>query len=435
MNNERKRWSTIMERLKQDTEPFHRRLESLPFFQALADHVLPLESYIGQLKSLSVIHAVLEKEIAGAEDEQVASVWGDRMKKLPFLEDDLRYFNARALPDLKKAVEASLAMAERIRLRRVEDPVSLLGYLYVLEGSTLGNLMHRPDVTAAFGLDSLKGCRYYAGYQDQEKRRWGGFSNSMNRALADPLLHDPVNEAAREAFSGLEDLYTALYPTDGEPRTRHATGINPEAGSHPMPTDEREIEAALNASDRLWAASPYFEHRYGARGKRFSDSDACWLVTLRQLEPQEVQRQIDWIGRVLAARGMPTILLEQTLRLLFEELAAAAPENKGAYAKLVDAAEALCEARARVISEETARALSSDFELALKADPAAGLQHIAGLLVAAVADEKNGMKGAVSALKESLTDPGRFPKKWISAVNETIRRAEQAAAWGFRKDD
>jgi heme oxygenase len=64
--------------------------------------------------------------------------------------------------DVSASIEAAHAMTAKIRLRRAENPVTLLGYLYVFEGSTLGNSMHKPDIVATYDLDDLDGCRYYA---------------------------------------------------------------------------------------------------------------------------------------------------------------------------------------------------------------------------------------------------------------------------------
>jgi hypothetical protein len=51
----------IMKKLKTETMPDHKRLESYPYFKALAEHKLPLECYVNQLKGLAVIHGVLER--------------------------------------------------------------------------------------------------------------------------------------------------------------------------------------------------------------------------------------------------------------------------------------------------------------------------------------------------------------------------------------
>jgi len=111
----------------------------------------------------------------------------------------------------------------------------------------------------------------------------------------------------------------------------HVAQINPEAGNHPIPEDEREIQAALQASNRGWAEFPYYQQRYGERGKRFSDSDTCWLATLVTLDPESLQKQIDWLCRMLSTRGMPSILLEHSLRYLYAEPVHAVPGKKDLY--------------------------------------------------------------------------------------------------------
>jgi heme oxygenase len=418
----------IMARLKEETREYHIKLESLPYFEALIDHKLHLESYVNQLQALAVIHGVLENEIGISEDKRVISIWNDGLKKLPLLQEDLKFFEPRVESNNTSSIEAALAMTKKIRLRRIENPITLLGYLYVFEGSTLGNRMHLPDISKTFHLDEMNGCHYYSGYRDEVSTQWSQFSDKMNEVLDNPTLHDPIIEAAHEAFGGLEELYKALYPLDKAEKSFHVARINPEAGNHPIPDDEREIQAALKASTRSWTDFPYYEHRYGERGKRFSDSDTCWLVTLTRFDQKSMQRQIEWIGRLLATRGMPLIMLEQTLKYLHEELTLAIPDNTETYEKLLTSAEILRKARTQLISEKEFESLSNEFDQFAGADLAKKYKNTGRLMVASVVDEKNGIKGAVSALQEWVTDEARFPNKWISGVNDIISKTMEMAS-------
>ncbi|MCF8129440.1 MAG: biliverdin-producing heme oxygenase [Deltaproteobacteria bacterium] len=418
----------IMTRLKDDTKAYHTKLERLPYFNALIEHTLPIECYVNQLRGLSVIHGVLENEIAAAEDSRVSDVWNDGLRKLAFLEEDLSFFKPRFISDAREPIETALSMTEKIRLRQIENSVTLLGYLYVLEGSTLGNNMHRPDISATFHLVGMNGCRYYSSYQDQVQTHWMQFSEKMNTVLNDPAVHDVVAEAAHEAFAGLEALYTALYPLKKSEKKYHVTRINPEAGNHPIPTDEREIQAALKASNRGWAEFGYYEQRYGKRGKKFSDSDTCWLATLTALDPETLQKQIDWLCRILATRGMPSIMMERTLTVLHEELSRAIPDKMSLYEKLEVSADTLRRSRENVFSDKAFRSLAEEFETDIEPEMAAKFRSTGQLLVAAVADEKNGIEGSVAALKEWLTDGNRFSTKWIRAVKKTLAKADNQAS-------
>lgn len=416
---------TIMTRLKEETKSYHARMEAMPYFQTLIEHRLPLESYVNQLKALSIIHGVLESEVASSQDPRVAGVWDDDLRKLPWLEEDLSFFAPRGIPDAPPAVNAALEMVKNIRLRGVDDPPTMLGYLYVLEGSTLGNAMHRPDIAATYQLKESQGCRYYLNYEKKVKSHWNRFTEKMNSRLSDPALHDPVLEAALETFAGLEKLYTALFPLEKTEKSIHVTRINPEAGDHAIPDDEREIRAALKASDLTWAEYGYYEQRYGARGKRFSDSDICWLVTLTELDRETMQNQIEWICRLLATRGMPTIMMESSLQYLYEELKTAAPENEKRYAKLLGASEGLRKARESRINNEKFEALANEFDQATKAETGDDWKRTGKLLVNAVTDEASGTRGAVAAIQSWLVREDRFSSDWIRAVNETIGKARE----------
>jgi len=413
----------VMARLRRETEAFHLRLESHPFFEALTAHRLPLESYVRQLRALAVIHSVFEREAPRCDHPKVNAVWRDDLRKLDLLLLDLDSLGGVTVLDSLPATDAALALAEQIRLRALANPVGLLGHLYVLEGATLGNNQHRPDILASFELQEPAGSRYYGAYGGDVARRWKDFGKAMNAALTDAATQDQAAEAAVEAFSGLEVLYTALYPADQQPKLFHVTQINPEAGSHPITQDEAEIAAARRASERAWNDFGYFEARYGRRGKRFSDSDACWLVTLKDLAPDVAESQLRWLSGVLAPRGMPPITLERTLDYLYQDLSVTGPAGDRAYTRLAELAERLRAARNAAIPEASFEALARRFDERVGPDLACAYKGTGQLLLSAVAEERNGGEGVVEASLEWLTDPGRFSAAWISAVHEALAEA------------
>jgi heme oxygenase len=413
----------IMTRLRDETRVYHARLEAMPYFRALIAHQLPLDSYVNQLRALSIIHGVMESQLACSDETHVKAVWDERLRKFPLLESDLGFFAPRVILDATDPVNSALAMAAKIGLRQVEQPVSLLGYLYVMEGSTLGNQMHQPDITETFQLDDGDGVRYYASYRDAVHSQWRAFASVMDRVLVAADVQDLVLQGAHEAFCGLEELYRILYPLDGKHRCLHATRINPEAGNHPIPQDEREIQAALRASGRSWLEFPYYGLRYGERGRRFSESDTCWLATLITLDEEKALKQVQWMCRLLGARGMPALMMEQTLLFLAEELTRAVPDKAVLYQRLRATALVLRAARHRIIPEALFRQLSDEFDSAVGDELARRHRNTGKLLVAAVVDEVRGVPGALQALEGFLGDSTRFPPRWVRAVAATIRQA------------
>jgi len=416
----------IMALLKAKTAVYHTELESLPYFGELIAHRLPLGCYIHQLRALSIIHSVLEEQIAGSTNEQIAIIWDDGLRKLPLLMQDLHFFEPRVSSDNSPTLEIALSITEKIRLRSLTQPLSLLGYLYVMEGSTLGNHMHQPDIIKSYHLDGFDGSRYYASYKDKIQAQWQQFTVRMNAVLDDSALHGPIVEAAHETFTGLASLYHALYPIRKSENTFHVARINPEAGNHPIPADKREIDAALSTSNHVWSEYPYYEKRYKNRGKRFSDSDTCWLVTLTALEQIDLQKQVDWLCRVLATRGMPSLMMETTLHYLSLELTTMVPEKKAIYQKLHKASGKLKENRLKHFGEKVFQNLAEEFTQSVPADLRKSYKNTGLLLVSAVIDEKNAVPGALSSLQQWLVDADHFPPVWIAAVEQTVNKTKCA---------
>ena len=140
-----------------------------------------------------------------------------------------------------------------------------------------------------------------------------------------------------------------------------------------------------------------------------------------------VERQIRWLGTLLAARGMPRLLLEEHLRVLHQELVAAVPERAGEYAVLVQAANTLRREREASIPESRLSALEARFRQLL-GSAAEDDMRAGRLIAAAVADERAAVPRAVESLVDWLADPTRFPPHWRTAVDQVLRRARRTRA-------
>jgi hypothetical protein len=202
-----------------------------------------------------------------------------------------------------------------------------------------------------------------------------------------------------------------------------ASGLNPEAGDHPITSDPRELAASLRASERTLAEFPYYHWRYGERGVRFSNSDSAWLAHVCSLPAARARQQISWLGAVLSSRGMPLMLLEHHLLIMRDELAAAVPEKRRVYAALTRNAAHLRRARLAAISARKAESIAAAFTKAAPNPWRARIPEMGSLLVAAVADERNGIERAVLSMEEWVYDKERFPPSWIRAARAAIAAA------------
>lgn len=189
-----------------------------------------------------------------------------------------------------------------------------------------------------------------------------------------------------------------------------------EAGNHPLPTDPREIQAALRAGERCYAVHPYFERRYGERGRAFTRSDGGYLSSLADHPQAYVNGQVLWLAGVLASRGMPRWLMEEHLELLHDELLLARPQRAVDYGKLRQAAQLLRSARLAFLPQSDFTAIAAAFNARFDGE----LRNAGGLLVAAVCDECCGLNEAVPSLLSWLGNAHIFSPEWCAASSETL---------------
>jgi methanogenic corrinoid protein MtbC1/heme oxygenase len=418
---------SLMDELKAASFAVHSQLQRAPFFVALATGQLPLESYVGQLRALALVHGVLEQALTDSADRHVAQVWHKDMRKLPLIAQDLHFFEPRQVADLKESVAAAQLVARQLRLQSIEQPLSLLACLYVLEGAMLGAQVLQPMMARAFLLEDEKGLCYLSGNGVNTRSRWQRFKQAMNALVLTVAQRQQLANAAIAFFQQLETIFLALYPFAPDSRAFLVTSINPEAGCHAIPVDAREVQAALRAGDLCWQRFPYLEKRYGERGQRFTRSDAAWQATLHPYPAAQILDQLRWLARVLAGRGMPSYLLQVQLEILVSELVAAVPERQSDYEKLLIGAVDLQASRRKYLSDAQLQSLADGFDQAVGEQWRNYLPDIGILIGYAITDDLNGSVHALPNLRRWLTDTSRFPNEWISAVYQTLAQAIQIA--------
>ena len=248
--------------------------------------------------------------------------------------------------------------------------------------------------------------------------------------MDDPELAARGPDGDRPGDPTVEELVERSRATSPSAIRAPVAALNPEAGLHRIPTDPRELRAALRAGERTWRRFPYYERRYGERGRSFTRSDSAWIVTLAEHPATVAEKHLRWLGTLLAARGMPRWLLETHLDALYEELVAEAPEKQAAYERLRHVARVLGEERRRHVDDATTASVSEEFDRRAGPELCAGLPETGALLAAAVADERAGIERAVPSLLEWIADPVRFPPAWIEAVHWAVNEARARSASG-----
>ncbi|MFD3558108.1 biliverdin-producing heme oxygenase [Streptomyces sp. NPDC058686] len=219
MTGQQRTTTPIAERLRTAMRSAHGALETTPFAAAMFSGTLPLERYVTQLAAHGVILATLEDELSRATEPAVAQVWSADLVKLPLIEHDLRFFAGR--DTVAHPPEQADHCAAEVRRTARTDATALLGFLYVLEGSTLGARFLLPRVRTAYQLREPDGLAYYA---SGDRDRWARFTARLNGALTAADAQDRVLAAATAAYRHIAHLARAL-----------STGLTPAPASASNP--------------------------------------------------------------------------------------------------------------------------------------------------------------------------------------------------------
>ncbi|WP_327113686.1 biliverdin-producing heme oxygenase [Nocardia sp. NBC_01730] len=207
----------IMKRLRAETRAWHDALEATPFSLELLSRTLLLGRYVGQLRAYRIILDTLETRLADSDDPIVTAVWRSDLAKVPLLEQDLEFFDTVPADAIAAtAITVADRFAAVISDCVTKDPVSLLGFLYVMEGSTMGGLELTPHVRATFGLADGRGLTYYS---SGDRQRWTAFATRMDEAVVDEPLQQLVLAAADKGYRAIADTLAALSRPDREEST------------------------------------------------------------------------------------------------------------------------------------------------------------------------------------------------------------------------
>lgn len=401
--------SQLRDRLRSATHEEHLRLHDAPLFKAITDGSVPITAYAAWVRSMTVIVGGLEQELERSTDERVRSLWEPLPQRLPLLRTDTRALDAVE----SQPSDAPLHLLELVQTLRTwgrNGDLALVGALYVMQGSALGGQVLTGPLSERFGESVVS---YVSGAGAETEADWESFCEQLDRTDFG-TEEARVVVGAQTVFAALRRIMTRLHPCEND---GHAVSqaINFDAGTHDVTTDPRELVAAVDAGVMTWSVYPYYEARYGGRGRRFTRSDSAWLVTLAYAEPDVGRRQIKWLVGLLAARGMPSLLFEEHLFHLRDALVDAVPERAEIYGRLAELGEELRHGRLEAVPDFDSLAASFPHT-----DPIA---NVGPILVAAVADERQGYENAVDSVSDWLTASDHFGADWIASVAATIESA------------
>jgi heme oxygenase len=190
----------IMDRLKEATSEQHRDAERRQLQKAMASGQVPVDVYAAWLGQMFLLHRTLRDTIADHIREQplLGEIVRDEGRHVANLEADLALLGrqageARPLPSTDRAIRA-------IGRAAVSDPLSLLGYNYVLEGSMNGNRFIARALLPSLPVPAVA---YLDPYGEEQRPTWQAYRERMNGVGIG-------EDAARRIVSAAQDMFTFI---------------------------------------------------------------------------------------------------------------------------------------------------------------------------------------------------------------------------------
>jgi heme oxygenase len=206
--------TSIMDHLRDATRGLHKQAESRPLQRAMARGTLPRASYVMYLAQLRHLHAALETALdqPAASRAGLSELFTEDRRRVPDLDQDLASFNVD--PAEVPALAPTQQFIERIGALLDEDPLSLLGPLYVLEGSTNGGRFLARVLERSLRLDGGTGLSYMDPYGDRQPEMWASFKRLADALALTPEQADAVTESAGRTFAAIAEISDAIVPPE-----------------------------------------------------------------------------------------------------------------------------------------------------------------------------------------------------------------------------
>ncbi|GGO01632.1 biliverdin-producing heme oxygenase [Saccharibacillus kuerlensis] len=188
--------ATILERLRNESAPYHDRVESNPYASAIMDGTISLEAYRRYLELFYGFIMPLERK-AEASPALAASRYDlETRRKTPMLEKDLS--------ELGMSSEEINGLPLCEELPDLSSPEKLLGCFYVIEGSTMGGQMITKKLSQTLQMNPESGLAYFNAYGSDTRTRWSSFRERLMEAGTGEAQQDEMTKSAISTFEMLE---------------------------------------------------------------------------------------------------------------------------------------------------------------------------------------------------------------------------------------
>ncbi|MGQ0628807.1 MAG: biliverdin-producing heme oxygenase [Phycisphaerales bacterium] len=203
----------ISERLKTSTRDLHTAAETHPIQADLVAGRATPGAYAAYLSQMHHLHEALDAALLRLREIE------PRTRAL-FREHHLRARHASADVaalghTLAGPTPATVEMATRLANLTTDQAPTLLGALYVLEGSTNGGLFIAAAIRKTLNIAAGAADTYLNPHGDQQRPRWAEFKTTLDGLTLNPAEDEALIEGAGWTFRGITRIFDDLSAAAG----------------------------------------------------------------------------------------------------------------------------------------------------------------------------------------------------------------------------
>ena len=201
--------ASLHEALKAQTWPLHVRAEQHPFQAGIMRGGVGREGYIAQLEQTLLVHEALESHVARLRRSvpALAAMVRDYHARAPHARADLAALGGSTSPS---ALAPTRALIAEIEAAAATKPHALVGYLYVLEGSTNGAKFIAKALAKGLGINDGRGLSYQDPHGEKQRERWAEFKAGLNTLALSGQREGELIGAAESLFAWTIALFDVL---------------------------------------------------------------------------------------------------------------------------------------------------------------------------------------------------------------------------------
>ncbi len=197
---------SVSQRIRAAISPTHDAIEQVPFARAIGSGRLTIGDYTEAFWQIYWIHHTLEQELP--KHDCLRTFDQPAFRRAELLQNDLSVLGA-AEP---RPPQPACQLMNLIRQWSATQPWSLLGVLYILEGSRMGSMLLAGSLAQAFGCPEVAGVGLDYHLQDVANRPqlWREFKSQCNRVVAQAATEESVLQGACATMEAMYHMYAAF---------------------------------------------------------------------------------------------------------------------------------------------------------------------------------------------------------------------------------